>query len=889
MSTFTIYPMNRPILYFRIHLRLSGLIAICVGVLLCSHAHSQLEEMGIRAVAGLRDSNSMSMHGDNLLFVSDHGYFTPTQKSYGSAAILNVKSNNLVGEIKQESTGEQKRKFGVPAEISAEYAVLGHKGHGPSKNIYLFDAMTGEFLRSLKGFGGGFGYAIAVDGEHAYITNPDGETNWKGSRMGLVFKYDLASGQKLREIKASSYEDIGKIGYSISILENGTALVGAKRGACVLNLETGDVKLKYLPLDGPQSRIDSGIIDHDDQYVAIGAPENGRMGQHVGACYIFDRRTGDQLYRLVPKDPESIRNFGASVAIFGRWLLVGAPNSSIKERESGEVFVFDLHTGKEIQRVFPRLLDEVESSSRDPEHRLRFGVAIAGAGEQILIGSSKGLHEYKLDPSYDIASKDELVSKEPGMLELLDYRSPKVPVAETRFGSSVSLSADKLAVGAFGMKTREAHVFDLKKAQKNFSVTADDFNQGMAVGFANDVAVFDNRVVVSGSPAVLLDATNGKLVQELHIHDSEKINPAMVYGSDIKYASVALNENFVLLGLPGYDYEGRPRSGVVDVFDSKSGKALHRIVPDDSRSYTHFGCSVSVSGDLALIGTDAGSRVGLWGNCYLFRISTGEQLHRFRGPILEPKIIQSSVVRKVIHRVGSNFGRTVFLTETHAVIADTTNQIVYIFDARSGQLQGTVTPPSEEVDVSNFGCSLAVDGRRLLVGANKSRIYGSLVGRVFMFDLMSGESVEAYSPNRETFVSAFGSDVALGEDFAIIGSPDSGEADNLRIGEIYRLSARESDFAALSERAAPGHSWGALDYQWKTVLESVGNQFKTSGSILRSDTGALVLKTNSGKYYGEGDEIKIRFQGREETIEVFFLTKSSVTIRKNGLIHSVEF
>ncbi len=76
--------------------------------------------------------------------------------------------------------------------------------------------------------------------------------------------------------------------------------------------------------------IGSDTRDHDqfgravalsEAYAVVGAPFHGE----VGAAYLFDSMSGDELYQLVPQYGSAGDHFGFAVAINKDWIVVTAP------------------------------------------------------------------------------------------------------------------------------------------------------------------------------------------------------------------------------------------------------------------------------------------------------------------------------------------------------------------------------------------------------------------------------------------------------------------------------------------------------------------------------------------------------------------------------------
>jgi len=96
---------------------------------------------------------------------------------------------------------------------------------------------------------------------------------------------------------------------------------------------------------------------------------------------------------------------------------------------------------------------------------------------------------------------------------------------------------------------------------------------------------------------------------------------------------VSISGNWIVVGTPNADHGGLTDAGAAYLFDATTGQQLQKLVAQDRAAEEYFGWSVSVSGDLALVGArwddDNGTHSG---SIYVFDAITGQQLHKFTAP-----------------------------------------------------------------------------------------------------------------------------------------------------------------------------------------------------------------------------------------------------------------
>lgn len=133
-------------------------------------------------------------------------------------------------------------------------------------------------------------------------------------------------------------------------------------------------------VDVPGSPIDSlppgPTIAIDGTMAIMGVAEDDEVSADSGAAYLIDVTNGTQLHKLKASDPHWSANFGGSVAIDGQRMIVGAPVVEYASN-AGAAYVFDVKTGNEIFR----LADPVSTGDDN------FGQAVDIYGDRAIIGA----------------------------------------------------------------------------------------------------------------------------------------------------------------------------------------------------------------------------------------------------------------------------------------------------------------------------------------------------------------------------------------------------------------------------------------------------------------------------------------------------------------------
>ncbi|MBU2613391.1 thrombospondin type 3 repeat-containing protein [Patescibacteria group bacterium] len=301
------------------------------------------------------------------------------------------------------------------------------------------------------------------------------------------------------------------------------------------------------------------------------------------------------------------------------------------------------------------------------------------------------------------------------------------PTVSDEFGNSISISGDKVLIGAKlddigATNAGSAYLYDATTGALlqtfNNPTPAEQDGFGYSVSISGDKvligAIYDDTVFSDSGAAYLFDATTGAL---LHTFNNPTPNHSDVFG-----ISVSISGDKVLIGAQG-DNTGGNHAGSAYLFDATTGALLQTI--NNTTAYEIFGHSVSISGDNILIGApDTYGIIGEGGTAYLFDATTGALLQTFNNPT--PAIVDlfgSSVSisgdKVLIGAQGDNTGGN------HAGSA-------YLFDATTGALLQTFNNPTPVAD-DVFGLSVSISDTTVLIGTPRKSTGAFQDGTVYMY------------------------------------------------------------------------------------------------------------------------------------------------------------
>ena len=306
---------------------------------------------------------------------------------------------------------------------------------------------------------------------------------------------------------------------------------------------------------------------------------------------------------------------------------------------------------------------------------------------------------------------------------------------------------------------------------------------------AADGTVIASRVVYEafgyGDHVGVYDATTGLLTRVLPDPDVDPagfpISPALI--------DVDVDQGRVAVGIPSDpgvgagNYEGRVR-----IYDAATGAELLNLTAADGLPGDRFGTSVSLAGNLLLVGAPYADDLGNEsGSAYLYDATTGALLHKWFSGQPEAE---------------AHFGDGVALGGNFAVVGEPdfgagNRGTTYVFDATTGaQIDKLI--PSDAVAGIRFGADLAIHADRLLAGA-PGQGFAATVG-AYVFDLPTGNELFKLTPSGDTTGTFFGDAVAIDATRILIGAWDeeaTGLANN--DGRTYLFDAADGSELARIE------------------------------------------------------------------------------------------
>jgi hypothetical protein len=526
---------------------------------------------------GNRFGEALALDGDTLV-VGDPA----SQKSKGAVSVYGLGTGAAVFQKLLTAPGGQAGdQLGAAVALSGDRLTAGAPTAGvrtPRRGAVYTAQRLGaswsglELLTAGLRRGDQLGSSLALEGDLLAAGAPAPVT--RDGRLGAVRMFWHSSGTwtEVPALRPDNGENRDLVGFAVALRGGRVAL-----GAVIGDQGGGAAGAAWsftcsTPGGGCAQEGEAVVTDAAGPHVGTAVAISGQMmavaaspslGPFAGGAVYVYRRAGTgwrQEARLTSLHPETLDGFGASLALEGETLAVGAPQDTGDPQVSpppnlgGLVYVFQHgSSGWRLDAALPPVANPGGS----------FGTALALAGGVLAVGA----------PDVEVASTTGAVylfqRNENGWIRHVSI-APLGPHNGGSFGAALAFDGKTLAAGA-------PH---------------------------NDV-----RGVDAGAVAVFNHVTNasGETWGQTAFLASSGAQQGAEFGGSLSLSGTILAV-------------GTPRARRVDLFDQTQGwnQATPLVDPSESRS-SQFGATVSLRGDNLLVGAPGTESTG--GEVHLFRRS----------------------------------------------------------------------------------------------------------------------------------------------------------------------------------------------------------------------------------------------------------------------------
>ena len=318
-------------------------------------------------------------------------------------------------------------------------------------------------------------------------------------------------------------------------------------------------------------------------------------------------------------DAASGDNFGYSVSTDGHYAIAGAYRDDHAYSDAGSAYIFE-RVGNTWTTPAIKLTD---SAAREDDE---FGISVSIDGSYAIVGA----HQDNNIGFYETGSVSIFEHT-----EMLGWvQQPKLLAGDAaqydHFGTAVDIRGNYAIVGALDCDVNgeqnagAAYVFkrETQGWEQKAKLTAN--TPGLNNQFGNAVAIDGDYAIVGEE-----DSDNYSYTGAVYIYERSgetwstpiKLTAEDATAGDFFGHSVSIDGDYAIVGAYWDDIDGIANAGSAYIFHRSGGTWIQqaKLVADDATKDDWFGCSVSISGDYAMVGShqddDGGAQSG---SAYVF-------------------------------------------------------------------------------------------------------------------------------------------------------------------------------------------------------------------------------------------------------------------------------
>ncbi|CAN5604906.1 hypothetical protein BH10BAC3_BH10BAC3_04090 [soil metagenome] len=245
--------------------------------------------------------------------------------------------------------------------------------------------------------------------------------------------------------------------------------------------------------------------------------------------------------------------------------------------------------------------------------------------------------------------------------------------------------------------------------------------------------------------------------------------------------SVAISGNYAVIGAPAKTVGGHIYQGSAYIFFKNGNTWLQQqeLLQGDGAEGDFFGSAVAINGTTTVIGAYNKTENGYAGHGAAYVFNLVGSTWTMQKKLLSPGLQQDENFGKAVSAVGNK-------VLVGAPKKNTAGDIIggaYIFTNNAGTWSSHDLVPNNSIGLSNFGYTVSISANLAVVGAGgRSSVF------VYFLSNNSWTFLIEIKPADVTQNDAFGSSVAAGEDYIVVGAPNKTIGTNANQGAVYVLT-----------------------------------------------------------------------------------------------------
>jgi hypothetical protein len=326
-----------------------------------------------------------------------------------------------------------------------------------------------------------------------------------------------------------------------------------------------------------------------------------------------------QVQKVLASDKEQGDRFGSAVAIQGDWMIIGSPQDDDLGLQSGSAYVFRRNGSGWIEHQKLSASDGQPSDAFGSSVSMDAGTAVIGAPFEVPQGSFGAGSAYVFELQGATWVETTKIWSTP-------------PISTAHFGYSVSVSGDRILVGArddsqWGFSSGAAYIFDrsgpgwIQTVRLTAGDPASGAGFGVVVSLSGDVAVIGSpgSGPASNQGAAYVFEWSGAQWQQ-----TSKLQAQDGAASDFFGTSVAIANDRILVGSQAHGHVGS-NAGAMYAFERNGSTwvQVQEFFAPDADPQDNFGGNLAVRGDFAAVTAFADEDpLQSCGSVYAFRRET---------------------------------------------------------------------------------------------------------------------------------------------------------------------------------------------------------------------------------------------------------------------------
>lgn len=785
-----------------------GLIDLCdLGILLCQWGAGDPQCCDTVTCGGCCAGNGSCVQSEEQLCLDAGFLFLGADTSCAGDADDNGLDDACEELCELKVSGSDTAggdQFGSAAAVDGAFAVVGAPdaddlsipaSHSGEAYVYLRSGSAWSEQQKLTSDDAGqhdhFGSSVAISSDVIVIGTPFHDHGGNDFGSAYVFRFDPDSflWQQEQELTASDANADDRFGSSVSVSGSVIAVSAPTfdgiGSVYVFRYDAAKMtwveEQKLTASDGGPDDSFGRAVSTSGDFVMVGAPN---YNSSAGAVYVYFWDGSSWIEQQKLALPDGPGQLGLSVAVKEDMAIAGAPQEYVDDVQTGSAHVFRLSGQSWVQEAILAASDGAQFDQFGWSVGIDGDVALVGAPDDDDGGDDSGAaYTYTWD-GCDWNEAPKLMASD--------------GAANESFGEAVAVSGTAAWVGAWadddaGNLSGSAYVYPAGRG------TNDDDADGKKNGCDNCSTV-PNPNQTDGDVDGIGDACEGCGTRKITTSDAEQ-NDLLgwsVATDGIVFVAGAIFEGDPATGLPGAAYVFR--------WDGSDWMEEQKLTALGGQAGDEFGYSVSVAGDLAVIGAPLapfdGSRSG-WG--YVFRYDPGTMIWNE-----EQMLIASDA------EADDWFGRSVSMSGDLIVVGAYANDddgdesgsaYVYRYDSKTmiwEQEQKLMAFDAAAGD--RFGFAVAVSGAVVVVGAHRDDIGGEVdSGSAYVYRWDNGWNLEQKLIATDTTNhDEFAYSVAIHNDVILIGAwrDNNGSPPHLGSGYIFRYDTETGQWQEEQEITA---------------------------------------------------------------------------------------